>query len=376
MKASSSNTQIYSSMASASTFLPKNHSKCDVEDKKKVDLEKVVEREKGGKERKEKGKVVERTPAIFLPKSANKPPMESINLKRIQGVDSVDFGLDHDDNDSLSGGSDSEDEGSVTNLACLIDIETKSVNDSKNGGRPMHSLLNDLVQKCYNTQRPEKHIFRCKGGCGKTFSNRNGARIIRHATGCHYLPPEPRKRAKAEAASKAPSRQLNIDDPESTKTVSETNDVEGKGKDGPGCVVVMKKRKLEEVEVGGLTIKSKVQKTASSSPFFEKAKALGRKDQHQKLNLAVVKLFCCSGIPTYISDLDVWKDLQTQHTVQLLAQSWRRFKSLAKQKASSKFRLHTFEPRKTLQFHVMEERQMEELLFLQYMCRLKTERFI
>lgn len=85
-------------------------------------------------------------------------------------------------------------------------------------------------------------------------------------------------RAKAEVASKAPSQQLNINDPESTKMVSETNDVEGKGKDGPaGSVVVIKKRKLEEVEIGGLTIKSKVQKTTSSS-FFEKVKVLGRKD--------------------------------------------------------------------------------------------------
>ena len=44
MIASSSNTQIYSSMASASTFMPKNV-KNDVEAKRKV--EKVVEDEKG-----------------------------------------------------------------------------------------------------------------------------------------------------------------------------------------------------------------------------------------------------------------------------------------------------------------------------------------
>ena len=112
-------------------------------------------------------------------------------------------------------------------------------------------------------------------------------------------------------ASKAPSRQLNIDDPESTKVDSKTSDNKGKGDSRPGGVMVMKKGKFEEmVEVGGVsTVKSKVQKITSSSPFFEKAKALGRKDRHQKLDLAVVKLFCCSGIPTYISDLDVWKDL-------------------------------------------------------------------
>jgi hypothetical protein len=342
MTASSSNMQIYSSMSSASTFrtfLSVNTK--DVEVKRKV--EKVIEKGKETKETKKKKEIKEKKEkgnmkavgptlaAIFLPNSAKKPPpTESINPKPIPSVDnaqqppptesinpkpipSVDNAVDQDDNDSGRSEGDNEDgDGSIAmDLACLIDIETKSVNNLKNGGRPMHSLLNDLVQKCYNTQRPEKHIFRCKGGCGKIFSNRNGARIIRHATGCHRLPSESRKRAKVEVASKAPSQQLNIDDPESTKIVSETSDIEGKGNNGPasGSVIVVKKRKLEDVAVDGVSVKSKAQKTASSSPFFEKAKALGRKERHQKLDLAVVKLFCCSGIPTYISDLDVWKGL-------------------------------------------------------------------
>lgn len=325
MTVSNSNTQIYSSMASASTFVPKNNIKHD-EAKRKARVEKVAEKKKEEKEDrgKGKGKVVGHTSAFFLPNSVKKPsPTQSINPKPIPTIDiAPDFSLlaEHNNNDCASGGpgsenlnevnDDSEDgDGSpLVNPACLIDIETKSANNSKNGGRPTHSLLNDLVQKCYNTEKPEKHIFRCKGGCGKTFSNRNGARIIRHATGCHRLPAGPRKQAKAEAASKAPSRQLNIDDPESTKTISETSDVEGKGDNGPGGVIVTKKRKLEVVEVGGVTVKAKVQKTASSSPFFEKAKALGRKDRHLKLDLAIVKLYCCSGIPTYISDLEVWKE--------------------------------------------------------------------
>ena len=318
MTVSSSNMQIYSSMASASAFLPKNNIKQD-EVKRKV--EKVAERRKEDGESKEKGgsRVVERTPAFFLPKPVHKPSLtESTNPKPIPNIPTSSppiFGqpVDRDDDGESENEVNNEDGdgSSIVNLACLIDIETTSVNNSKNGGRPMHTLLNDLVQKCYHTERPEKHIFRCKGGCGKTFSNRNGARIIRHATGCHRLPAEPRKQAKAEVARKAPSQQLNNDDPESTKIVNETsNDVEGKGNNVPGSVIVMKKRKIEEVvEAGGVTVKSKAQKTASSSPFLEKAKALGRKERHRKLDLAVVKLFCCSGIPTYISDLDVWKDL-------------------------------------------------------------------
>ena len=205
MTVSSSNTQIYSSMASASTFLPKNDIKND-EAKKKV--EKGVEKKK---EKKGKGlgkeKAVGHTPAFFLPSTrpANKTSSTvSINPKPILSIESApDFGLpvvavaavDHDDNDSRRSecevNSEDGDGSSIVNPTCLIDIESKSLNTAKNGGRPMHLLLNDLVQKCYNTKRPEKHIFRCKGGCGKTFSNRNGARIIRHATGCHRLPVEP-----------------------------------------------------------------------------------------------------------------------------------------------------------------------------------------
>jgi hypothetical protein len=63
---------------------------------------------------------------------------------------------------------------------------------------------------------------------------------------------------------------------------------------GPGCVVVvLKKRKVEE------------------TGWFDDAKKLGRKERHRKLDLAVVKLICCSGIPSHISDLDAWKGVFT-----------------------------------------------------------------
>jgi hypothetical protein len=39
------------------------------------------------------------------------------------------------------------------------------------------------------------------------------------------------------------------------------------------------------------------------------AKKEGRKIQHRKLDLAVVKLFCVAGLATNISDLNEWKDL-------------------------------------------------------------------
>jgi hypothetical protein len=132
MTVSNSNMQIYSHMASASTFLPKN-TKHDVEAKRKV--EKVTEKEKEKKEKKEKGKgQTLPVAAIFLPNSANKrPPNESMTLKPTPSVDvghvALDFGLDLDNNDSDSGGpvpggSASEDnnedgEGSFVNLLIL-----------------------------------------------------------------------------------------------------------------------------------------------------------------------------------------------------------------------------------------------------------------
>jgi hypothetical protein len=58
-----------------------------------------------------------------------------------------------------------------------------------------------------------------------------------------------------------------------------------------GHVIAVKKRKLDDM---GL---------------FEEAKKLGRKERHQRLDLAVVKFFCCSGIPTHIAQLPVWKSL-------------------------------------------------------------------
>lgn len=51
--------------------------------------------------------------------------------------------------------------------------------------------------------------------------------------------------------------------------------------------------------------KQKVDETG----WFKEAKKLGHRDCHRKLDLAVVKLICCLGIPSYISDLDVWKGL-------------------------------------------------------------------
>ena len=390
MTVSSSNMQIYSSMASASTFLPKNNTKHDVGAKRKV--EKVAEKREM-KENKGKGKekVVEHTPAIFLSKPAKKPhPTESINPKPIPSIDSApDFGLDHNNNDS--GGSDNKDNSedgkgpSIINPACLVDIKTKSVNNLKNGGWPMHSLLNDLVQKCYNTQRLEKHIYHCKGGCGKTFSNRNGAWILRHATGCHRLPPEPQKQAKAEVASNVLSRQLDIDDPESTKIVSETSDVEGKGNNGlgPGGVIVMKKWKFEEVvEVVGLPSNPRLRRLHHPHHFLKRPRCSAERRDIRSLILqlssssAVQVSQCTSQMSQILMFGKICYILLTQHIVQHLTQSWRRSKLLVKQKAFSKFRPHTCKPKTTLQFHVMEEQQMEGLLFLQSMCQPKTERFI
>ena len=43
--------------------------------------------------------------------------------------------------------------------------------------------------------------------------------------------------------------------------------------------------------------------------LFEEAKKLGRKEMHRNLDLAIFKLFCCSGIPTLIAQILFWKSL-------------------------------------------------------------------
>ncbi|KAF8803039.1 hypothetical protein BYT27DRAFT_7260382 [Phlegmacium glaucopus] len=185
-------------------------------------------------------------------------------------------------------------EGMQMNPMELVDVESKSAKATKRGGQPKHPLLDRILQKCYQKPRPDKHIYQCIGGCGTTFTNRNLGHAVCHARGCFSSSAEIQKAAKAHAASCAPSRNLSTDDPESMKDT----DVEASKPNR--TVVAVKKRRGNE---GTVII------TQKSSAFFDEAKNLGKREGHQKLDLAIVKLFCVTGVPTHVSDLDMWKGL-------------------------------------------------------------------
>jgi hypothetical protein len=210
---------------------------------------------------------------------------------------SSDDGSDNDQNNcDVDNLNDNDLPKVVTDLASLIDIikPLRPKLGKPGSGRPANMLIDNVSKCCYHVDNPAKHIFRCLGNCGTTYASRNRQRIVRHAAGCSSLPADLRRQAKAHLANQAPSRKLPTGDAESSKVeVEKVNDSDPTGprSEESGRVIAVKKRKLDDM---GL---------------FEEAKKLGRKERHQKLDLAVVKLFCCSGIPTHIAQIPVWKAL-------------------------------------------------------------------
>jgi hypothetical protein len=67
-----------------------------------------------------------------------------------------------------------------------------------------------------------------------------------------------------------------------------------------GRVITLKKIKFNDGSAAG---------SSKTSQLYNQTETLGRKDRHQKLDLAVVKFFCCSGIPTFLAEQNVWKNL-------------------------------------------------------------------
>lgn len=299
MVSSGSNGQPYSDMTSALNFHPIDTKNLTGSKKVAAGSESVKENANKkigtqgiGKDKQEKGKnkMITHTPAMFL---AAKPKKDTKAATA------------KDEDDGLGDQSDAEEGGFVVNNpTSLIDIKLKSepsINNNK-GGRPMNSLLDILLQKCYHESAPEKHLFRCVGGCGMTYINRNLNRTVHHATACHRLPADICTRAKEHAANKALSRKLAASDPEvevdagGEPTIKESGQKESKD---VGGVIAVKKRKLNN----GVASNSKTTK------LFEQAKKLGRKERHEKIDLVILILVCCAGIPTFITQQNVWKDV-------------------------------------------------------------------
>ena len=258
----------------------------------KGSIDTKIETQGKGKDKQEKGKnkTVTRVPAMFL--TANSESKKETKVAK-----------DGDDGEDQADQSDAEEgEFVVSNPTSLIDIKSKSKSsgNSNKGGRPMNSLLDVLLQKCYQESAPEKHLFRCVGGCGMTYVNRNLNRTVRHATGCHRLPSDIRTRAKEHAVTKAPSRKLAASNPE-VHDVAGGETMKDSSQKDVGEVVVVKKRKLNDA--------SGVASSSKTTELYDQAKKLGRKERHKKIDLEVVILVCCTGIPTFITEQKVWKDV-------------------------------------------------------------------
>ena len=273
-------------MAMASSFRLKEK---EVVSERKAKVEKKEVEKKKSQKGKQKAEL--HIPEFFTKKPLKKPviedpcqPKQHSNSQMMQG------GSDEESDDDQNGDNDNDEPKDVTDLATLIDITKPRPKSGKPGsGRPANMLIDNVSQCCYHVDNPAKHIFRCLGNCGTTYASRNRQRIVRHAAGCSYLPADLRKQAKAHLANQAPSRKLPTGDAESSKVEVEKLDDPKSEETRSGHVIAVKKRKLDD------------------TGFFEEAKKLGRKERHQKLDLAVVKLFCCSGIPTHIAQLPIWK---------------------------------------------------------------------
>ena len=286
MISSRRHTQLHTSMAAASSFCPKEADNIS-ERKFKAEKKKEVEKEKKTKQ-KGKEKAEPHIPEMFTLKTSNKSAAgdvgQSEKLLKLPLADFIPDEQSDVDEQSVCGGNDET--KVMADLSSLIDIKKPQPKSGKPGsGRPANILIDNLSQCCYHIDNPGKHIFRCLGNCGITYASRNLQRIVRHAAGCSHLPADLRKQAKAYLANQAPSRKLPVGDPESSKV--DVDKLDDPSKDG-GHVAV-KKRKVDE------------------TGWFEEVKKLGRKERHQKLDLAVVKLFCCAGIPTHITEIPIWK---------------------------------------------------------------------
>lgn len=244
--------------------------------------------------------ILNSTPPLKPKKSADKPkPSAPPRLVFSQAKPVVTVTADNknlpqpeiNDNDMVEVDDETAVEEKVYND--LVDIFVRRKKNPPKGGRPPKGLLDKLLQPCYRRAAPQKKLHRCAAdNCKNTYTNRNLKRAVRHAITCKKLTTELRQLAKTHALAQAPSTLL--------KKAEEEEALKDKGKgfsESPGVVVVKKRRVGEDGE------------KVATSTIYETAKKEGRRVKFGKLDLAAVKFYCVAGIPTYVADLDVWKEL-------------------------------------------------------------------
>lgn len=78
---------------------------------------------------------------------------------------------------------------------------------NRKGGRPRNEILDKLTQSCYVKDDPaQKVIHRCLGTeCGKTWTVRSVARVVKPSKDCYRLHATLRSLAVTEVIKKAPT---------------------------------------------------------------------------------------------------------------------------------------------------------------------------
>lgn len=247
-----------------------------------------------------------------------KKKKNAFTLKTFFGIGSSD-----DEDAAIDGGIDLPSED-VIEFDDLIDV-VRPKRKTKIGGRSKEPLLDKLLQECYrqsqfSATKPTKTLHRCIGKeCGYTISNRNLPRTVKHARDCHKLPPSLRAEAKAYLADKSILRQIS----ESTMTQAHSADT------GPNMlddtnISGSTKRKITDsyspkqtIDSENITASKKCKISNGNSPekpnavtsLVDRARALSRKDRHQHLDLAIVKLVCSGGLATSLVKRESWKEV-------------------------------------------------------------------
>lgn len=182
---------------------------------------------------------------------------------------------------------DEDQEAEKYDPAIFVDLPDKPVK-SKKGGAPRKLILERLTQLCHRKDDPSDRRYRCIGtGCRYSWKKRSSTRVLRHATECTKLDVLLQQEARNEAASKAPSRKLTVEE-----------------------VITDQK--------GGKSVIKKAVEVHNAVDLFEKFKDKGLKERHKAADLAIVQLFCAAGIPPYLANRPEW-----QSTLQLLCPSYK-----------------------------------------------------
>ena len=206
-------------------------------------------------------------------------------------VDRISGSLFEADNEEMDYGLDFETESCITGVdhdpAFLVDFKDVNLKQTKTkGGAPTKPILDLLLRRCYLLSDPkQKVMYRCVADdCGHTLANRGVRRTIKHAMECEKLDAALKERAFEEVAPFAPSNRLEATLSHDDKMAVDADDnrVEESAKDG-----------------------------SEPTDTFKSFRAKGTKQRQAAADLAIVKLFCVAGLPTYLATYPEWHNVLT-----------------------------------------------------------------